>query len=214
MKLSDIAQAVIEGNSSLASRLVREALNQSLSPRAIFQEGLIPGMNEVGSKMSSGEYYIPEVLLSARAMKQAAAILKPFLSASGDEGQAGKIAIGTVRGDLHDIGKNLVIVMLEGAGFEVIDLGVDVSPDKIIATLKEVRVDIIGLSALLSVTMINMREVVHSLEAAGFRPGVKVMIGGAPVSRKFADEIGADGYAPDASSAVGLARSLMTAGGK
>jgi len=192
MKLSDLTQAVIEGNADLAKELTQKALDEGMSPLTIYKEGLIPGMEVVGKKMQAGEYYIPEVLLSARAMKQASGIVKPILAASESVRPLGKVVIGTVKGDLHDIGKNLVIAMLEGAGFEITDLGVDVPTDKFVNTVKEAGADILGLSALLSITMLNMKEVVDLLEADGSRKQVKIIIGGAPASQKFADEIGAE----------------------
>ncbi len=208
MKLSDLSQAVIEGNANLAKELTQKALDEGTAPLAIYQEGLIPGMGVVGKKMQAGEYYIPEVLLSARAMKQASAIVKPLLGDSSASSQ-GKVIVGTVQGDLHDIGKNLVISMLEGAGFEVVDLGVDVPTEKFVNAVKETGASVIGLSALLSITMLKMKEVIDSLQATGQRGDVKVMIGGAPASQRYADEIGADGYAADAGGAADLAKQLM-----
>ncbi len=208
MKLSDLSQAVIEGNANLAKELTQKALDEGTDPLAIYQEGLIPGMGVVGKKMHAGEYYIPEVLLSARAMKQASEIVKPLLSDSSASSQ-GKVIVGTVQGDLHDIGKNLVISMLEGAGFEVVDLGVDVPTEKFVNAVKETGASVIGLSALLSITMLKMKEVIDSLQATGQRGDVKVMIGGAPASQRYADEIGADGYAADAGGAADLAKQLM-----
>ncbi len=214
MKLADLSQAVIDGDQELAEKLTREALKQGIPARSIYQESLIPGMEVVGKKMQSGEYYIPEVLLSADVMKAATEIIKPTLTKSGGPKSIGKVVMGTVAGDLHDIGKNLVIIMLEGAGFEVTDIGVDNAPEKFVAAVEEKDPDIVGLSALLSVTMLNMKDVIKSLEKAGFRNRVKVMVGGAVVSQGFADEIGADGYARDAGGAVDVARSLMKAGGR
>jgi 5-methyltetrahydrofolate--homocysteine methyltransferase len=213
MILMDLSQAVIEGDTEKAEKLTREALKQAIPARRIYQEALIPAMEIVGKKMQSGEYYIPEVLLSADVMKAATEILKPFLVRSGGVKAIGKVVMGTVAGDLHDIGKSLVAIMLEGAGFEVHDIGVDNSPEKFIAAVEELNPDIVGLSALLSVTMLSMKDVVKSLEKAGFRKRVKVMVGGAPLSKSYADEIGADGYAGDASGAVELAKSLMKSGG-
>jgi len=213
MKLADLSQAVILGNAGLAEKLTREALKQGIPARNIYQEALIPGMEVVGKKMQSGEYYIPEVLLSADVMKAATEIIKPALLKAGAVRSAGKVVIGTVAGDLHDIGKNLVIIMLEGAGFEVTDIGVDNSPDRFLTAVEEINPDIVGLSALLSVTMLNMKAVIRSLEEAGFRKRVKVMVGGAPLSSGFAEEIGADGYARDAGGAVDLAKSLIKRGG-
>jgi len=213
MIIEDLSTAVIEGNTEAAEKLTREALKQGIPARRVYQEALIPAMEVVGKKMQSGEFYIPEVLLSADVMKAATEILKPSLAKGGGVKATGKVVMGTVAGDLHDIGKNLVIIMLEGAGFEVHDIGVDNSPEKFIAAVEEINPDIVGLSALLSVTMLNMKEVVRSLEKAGFRKRVKIMVGGAPLSRGFADEIGADGYARDAGGAVELAKSLMKSGG-
>jgi 5-methyltetrahydrofolate--homocysteine methyltransferase len=165
-------------------------------------------MAEVGRLFEEGEYFVPEMLISARAMKSAMAILKPHLT-SEQVGSAGKVAIGTVKGDLHDIGKNLVSLMLEGAGFQVVDLGSDVSPDKFVDAVKNNGVDIVAMSALLTTTMVNMKATVTALEEAGLRSKVKVMIGGAPVTDAFAKQVGADGYAPDASRAVAVAKVLL-----
>lgn len=214
MILEDLSKAVIEGETETAEKLTREALKQGIPARRIYQEALIPSMEIVGKKMQSGEYYIPEVLLSADVMKAATEILKPMLAKSGGVRATGKVVMGTVAGDLHDIGKNLVIIMLEGAGFEVHDIGVDNSPEKFIAAVEEVNPDIVALSALLSITMLNMKSVIDSLDKAGFRRSVKVMVGGAPLSQGFADEIGADGYARDAGGAVEVAKTLMNAGGR
>jgi 5-methyltetrahydrofolate--homocysteine methyltransferase len=213
MILADLSRAVIEGNDELAEKLTREALEQGIPARRIYQEALIPAMEVVGKKMQSGEYYIPEVLLSADTMKEATEILKPLITKSGGVKAIGKVVIGTVAGDLHDIGKNLVAIMLEGAGFEVHDLGVDNTPDKFIAAVEEINPDIVGLSALLSITMLSMKDIIKSLEKAGYRKRVRVMVGGAPLSQSYAAEIGADGYARDAGGAVELAKSLMKSGG-
>ena len=214
MILDDLSKAVIEGETETAEKLTREALKQGISARRIYQQALIPAMEIVGKKMQSGEYYIPEVLLSADVMKAATEILKPALAKDAAIKATGKVVMGTVAGDLHDIGKNLVVIMLEGAGFEVHDIGVDNSPEKFIAAVEEVNPDIVALSALLSVTMLNMKAVIESLDKAGFRRRVKVMVGGAPLSKGFADEIGADGYARDAGGAVEVAKELMNAGGR
>jgi 5-methyltetrahydrofolate--homocysteine methyltransferase len=214
MNLADLSQAVIDGDEAQAIKLTREALAQGIPARKIYQEALIPGMEVVGKKMQAGEYYIPEVLLSADVMKAATEIVKPTLGKTGGPRAAGKVVIGTVAGDLHDIGKNLVIIMLEGAGFEVHDIGVDNSPEKFVAAVEEINPDIVGLSALLSVTMLNMKGVIQALDKAGFRKRVKIMIGGAVTSQDFANEIGADGYARDAGGAVDVARKLIKAGGR
>ncbi len=213
MKLADLSQAVIAGDSELAEKLTREALEQGIPARSIYLDALIPAMEEVGKKMQLGEYYIPEVILSADVMKAATDIIKPMLVKSGAPRSAGKVVMGTVAGDLHDIGKNLVVIMLEGAGFEVKDIGVDNSPEKFLSAVEEVNPDIVGISALLSVTMLSMRDVISSLDKAGFRKRVKIMVGGAPLSPAFASEIGADGYARDAAGAVELAKSLIARGG-
>ncbi|MFC1847267.1 B12-binding domain-containing protein [Chloroflexota bacterium] len=209
MNLKDLSQAVINGDEELAIKYVNEALQAGTSAVTIYREGLIPGMNVVGEKMQSGEYFIPEVLISVEVMRKAHEVLKLIMSHSEARNIAGRVIIGTVQGDLHDIGKNLVIAMLEGSGFEVIDLGVDITPDKFVNTVRDVKPDILGLSALLSVTMLNMKSVIDALEKADLRNQVKVIVGGAPVSKEFADEIRADGYAPDAGSATLLAKKIV-----
>ena len=209
MNFEDLSQAVINGDEELAIRFVKEALQAGTGAITIYREGLIPGMNVVGEKMQSGEYFIPEALLSVEVMRKAHDLLKPIMSQSEAESNAGRVIMGTVQGDLHDIGKNLVIAMLEGSGFEVIDLGVDITPDKFINTVRDVKPDILGLSALLSVTMLNMKGVMDALEESGLRNQVSVIVGGAPVSKEFADSIKADGYAPDAGSAAILAKKII-----
>ena len=207
--LQALSQAVIEGNLEAAKRLTNEAVAAGTDPQIIFRQALVPAMDTVGQKMKAQEYYIPEVLLSARAMKGAAEILRPLIALNPDAQPTGRVVIGTVSGDLHDIGKNLVAMMLEGAGFEVTDLGTNVSPDKFAQTAKEKKADAIALSALLTTTMVRMSDVVKALEAQGIRKQVKVMVGGAPVTQRFADEIGADGYSPDAAGAADLAKSWV-----
>lgn len=199
--LASIAEALQRGDVGKVEELVRLALQEKLTPKDILENGLIKGMNIIGIKFKNNEIYVPEVLISARAMYAGMNILRPKLVETGVK-NIGKVAIGTVRGDLHDIGKNLVKMMLEGAGFEVVDLGVDVSADKFVSAVKELQPDIIGMSALLTTTMVNMLEVIKALESAGLRDKVKVMIGGAPVTQNYAEQIGADGYSPDAASAV------------
>lgn len=199
--LASIAEALQTGDVGKVEELIRLALEEELSPKEILENGLIKGMNVIGIKFKNNEIYVPEVLISARAMYAGMNILRPKLVETGVK-NIGKVAIGTVRGDLHDIGKNLVKMMLEGAGFEVVDLGVDVSADKFVAAVKEHQPDIVGMSALLTTTMVYMPEVIKSLEAAGLRDKVKVMIGGAPVTQNYAEQIGADGYSPDAASAA------------
>jgi 5-methyltetrahydrofolate--homocysteine methyltransferase len=206
--LKAIYESVVEGDNAGVQANVKSALEAGLPAGTILTDGLIAGMAEVGRLFEEGEYFVPEMLISARAMKSAMAILKPLLSA-GEVGAAGKVIIGTVKGDLHDIGKNLVSLMLEGAGFQVIDLGSDVSAEKFIEAAKEHTPDIIAMSALLTTTMVNMRSAITALEEAGLRGKVKIMIGGAPVTESFAQQIGADGYAADASRAVATAKSLL-----
>ncbi len=210
-KLQDITQAVIDGDAATAEKLTRQALAEGTSAASILRQALIPGMDKVGKLMQDEEYYIPEVLLSARAMKTASDILKPLIQAAGEQESLGRVVIGTVRGDLHDIGKNLVVMMLEGAGFEVVDLGINISPEQFVDKAVESKADIIGLSALLTTTMVGMRDVVDTLKKRGLRDKIKVMIGGAPVTKRFADEIGADGYAMEAASATEIARKLAKA---
>ena len=210
-KLQEITQAVVDGDAATAEKLTRQALAEGTSAASILRQALIPGMDKVGKLMQDEEYYIPEVLLSARAMKTASDILKPLIQAAGEQESLGRVVIGTVRGDLHDIGKNLVVMMLEGAGFEVVDLGINISPEQFVDKAVESKADIIGLSALLTTTMVGMRDVVDTLKKRGLRDKIKVMIGGAPVTKRFADEIGADGYAMEAASATEIARKLAKA---
>ena len=206
--LRRINEALIAMNEKKVKELVREALDKGVLAKEILNEGLIPGMDIVGEKMESGDMFIPEVLMSAKAMSAAVEILKPLL---GDEGltAAGKVVIGTVKGDLHDTGKNLVVMMLESAGFEVHNLGVDIGPEDFVKAIKEKEPDLLALSALLTTTMSVMTQTIDAVTESGLRERVKVMIGGAPVTQKFADEIGADGYAPDAGSANKLAKALL-----
>ncbi len=206
--LETIQNGVIEGNSVLVVTNVQAALDQGIAPSTILEQGLIAAMQEVGSLFEEGEYFVPELLVAARAMKAGSALLRPLLVAEDIE-PAGKVVIGTVRGDMHDIGKNLVGMMLEGAGFEVHDLGVNVAPDAFVDAVRNDRVDIIALSALLTTTMSNMEEVIRQLKQAGLRDKVKVLVGGAPVTEAFAQRIGADGFAPDASQTATLAKSLV-----
>jgi len=206
--LASIAEALQRGDAGKVEELVRLALQEKLTPKDILENGLIKGMNIIGVKFKNNEVYVPEVLIAARAMHAGMGVLRPKLVETGVK-NIGKVAIGTVRGDLHDIGKNLVKMMLEGAGFEVVDLGVDVSADKFVSAVKELQPDIVGMSALLTTTMVYMPEVIKSLEAAGLRDRVKVMIGGAPVTQNYAEQIGADGYSPDAASAAEDAKALI-----
>jgi 5-methyltetrahydrofolate--homocysteine methyltransferase len=206
--IQSIQENVINGQKAPVESLVRQALEAKLPPDEILNTGLIAAMKEVGARFEAGDFYVPEMLIAARAMQAGLAILKPYLVQGGIQ-SAGRVVIGTVKGDLHDIGKNLVSMMLEGAGFEIVDLGTDVPPEKFIAAIKENNAGLLGMSALLTTTMSNMKLVLAALKEAGVREQVKVMIGGAPVTESYAKEIGADGYAPDASRAVTLAKSLM-----
>ncbi|NIA29191.1 MAG: cobalamin-binding protein [Actinobacteria bacterium] len=206
--LEDLASCIISGNAPKSEELTRQALDEGIAPAGVLNNGLIAGMNVVGVKFKGNEFYVPEVLIAARAMKAGLKILRPKLAEAGVE-PIGKFVIGTIQGDLHDIGKNLVSMMLEGAGFEVIDLGVDVSPEKFADAIRENNATIIGLSALLTTTMVNMRSVIENLEKIGARDTVKIVVGGAPLTQNFADEIGADGYAADAASAVELVKSMV-----
>jgi len=207
-ELSKITQTLMEGDGQTLVTLVTEALEEGRAASEILNDELIGGMDMIGEKMGNGEMFIPEVLMTARAMSGAVEILKPHL-AEGESSSAGTIVVGTVKGDLHDIGKNLVVMMLESAGFEVIDLGVDVEPEIFVEAIKENKPDILGLSALLTTTMPMMKKTVESVHDAGIRENLKIMIGGAPVNQEFADEIGADAYAPDAGSASRMAKSII-----
>ncbi len=208
MKLQPLYDAVVEGDTPSTKKLTELALAEGVSPNDLLKDTLVPAMDEVGRLFETNEYFVPELLIAARAMKGAMEYIRPLLSVSGG-GIAGKVVIGTVRGDLHDIGKNLVAAMLEGGGFEVYDLGVDVSPERFIAAAKENNAQIVAMSALLTTTMPGMRNVIKAMEQDGIRSQVKVMIGGAPVTKQFATDIGADGFSDNASSAVRLARSLV-----
>lgn len=205
--IQTMQENVINGQRAEVEALVRQALDANIPPDEILNTGLIAAMKEVGARFEAGDFYVPEMLIAARAMQAGLAILKPHLVQSGVEA-VGKVVIGTVKGDLHDIGKNLVAMMLEGAGFEIIDLGTDAAPDKFVSAVKESNARVIGMSALLTTTMSNMKLVIARLKEAGLRDSIKVMVGGAPVTEAFAKEIGADGYAPDASRAVALAQRL------
>ncbi len=203
-----IADAVKAGRAKVVKTLVNEALAEGANPEALLNEGLVVGMNELGIMFKNNEVYVPEVLIAARAMKAGTEILKPLLAAANVQ-SLGKVAIGTVKGDLHDIGKNLVGMMLEGAGFTVIDLGVDVTPEQYVDAVANQGAHIVGMSALLTTTMPSIKDGIEALKAAGLRDKVRVMIGGAPVTQSFADEVGADGYSSDAASAADLAKELI-----
>jgi len=200
--------ALSQGKMDEAKRLTQEALDRGEPAEVILKDGLLQAMDRIGLKFKSGEFYIPEVLIAARAMHAAMAILKPILSKSTGT-MAVKVLIGTVKGDLHNIGKNLVIMLLEGGGFEVVDLGIDLPANKFIEAIKQHQPQVVGMSALLTTTMIEMKNTIKAIEWAGLKEKVKIIVGGAPVTEKFAKDIGADGYAPDAASAVDLVRSLL-----
>ncbi len=206
--LQSLAENIIKGNAPETEKLTIQALAENVSPEAVLKQRLIAGMSVVGVKFKANEFYVPEVLIAARAMKAGMKILQPKLVETGVK-PIGKVVIGTVKGDLHDIGKNLVSMMLEGAGFQVIDLGVDVSAEKFIASVKENKADAIGMSALLTTTMVNMKSTMDKMQEDGVRNSVKVFIGGAPVTQSYADEIAADGYASDAASSVGIIKDIL-----
>ncbi|MCW5980321.1 MAG: corrinoid protein [Bryobacteraceae bacterium] len=208
--LKKLYDAILNGDQKTAIAVTEAALAEKVDPQSLINEAMIPAMNEAGSKFECEEYFVPELLLAARAMKGSLALIRPLLAAAGAE-PVGRVIIGTVKGDLHDIGKNLVASMLEGGGFEVIDLGADVAVDKFVAAVKERNPHLICMSALLTVTMPAMKTTIQALREAGVRENVKVMVGGAPVTAEYASEIGADGYADNASAAVRKARELVAA---
>ncbi|MCX5884797.1 MAG: corrinoid protein [Proteobacteria bacterium] len=203
-----IVEGLSEGEADKTELLTQEALRQGVLPEIILKEGLIAAMNMIGERFKQGDLFVPEVLLAARAMQAGMNILKPRLIQTGIK-PLGRIIIGTVKGDLHDIGKNLVAMMLEGAGFEIIDLGIDTAPERFIQEVKDKKPQIVALSALLTTTLPMMKATIELLKAEGLEGTVKVLVGGAPLSQRYADEIGADGYAPDAVSAVAKARELL-----
>lgn len=209
--LQKISEELQKGNYEEVPKFVQEALNANIPPSKILSDGLVAGMDVVGEKFRRDEFFMPEVLISARAMQAGMNILRPKLIETGAK-LAGKIVLGTVKGDLHDIGKNLVGMLMEGAGFQVIDLGIDVPSERFVEAVKMNRPNILGLSSLLTTTMPKMKEVIESLVEAGVRGRVKVMVGGAPVTEKFAKDVGADAYAPEAASAVEKARELIGRG--
>ncbi|HVM62653.1 MAG TPA: corrinoid protein [Verrucomicrobiae bacterium] len=202
--------AILRGDAKTAKETTEEALAAGVEPFKLVQEWMVPAMAEVGRRFECSEYFVPELLLSARAMKTSLELIRPRLVASGAQ-PVGRVVIGTVQGDLHDIGKNLVAAMLEGGGFEVTDLGVNVTPDRFLASIKDKNAQIVALSALLTTTMPAMKTTIDALKQAGVRDRVKVLVGGAPITQKYADEIGADGYGETASSAVALARRVIAA---
>lgn len=207
--LQNIFNGILEGDRETVRSNVQQAIDAKMAPAVILNDGMVSAMAEVGKRFEEGEYYVPELLIAARAMKTGLVLLKPLLQQAKVKA-AGKVAAGTVKGDLHDIGKNLVCMMLEGAGFEIMDLGTDVSPDKFVDAVQNGKADIIAMSALLTTTMPNMQTTIEALKTAGLRSQAKVIIGGAPVTDSYARQIGADGYAADASRAVALAKSLMS----
>ena len=207
--MEQISKAVIEGQAEQIEQLTQAALDAGSSAEDILEQALVPGMDYVGGQMKAGEMFIPEVLLSARVMQMALTLLKPRFTEGGAH-MRGTVLVGTVQGDLHDIGKNLVGIMLEGAGFEVYDLGKDVSPDAFVAAVKERQPDIVAMSALLTTTMGNMSRTIRALKDAGLRGNVKVLVGGAPLTAAFAEEIEADGYGADAVTAVEMAKHFVS----
>jgi 5-methyltetrahydrofolate--homocysteine methyltransferase len=210
--LKILTDQLIVGQADQVSQLTRQSLEEGFEPLEILNSGLIPGMDEVGRRFKEGEMYVPDVLIAARAMRAGMDVLRPLLTQS-EVPSLGTVLLGTIQGDLHDIGKNLVGIMLEGAGFEVIDLGVDVSPQRFVEAVQEHQPRIIGMSALLTVTMMGMKKVLMDLQTAGLRDRIVAMVGGAPVTQAFAQEIGADGYAHDAVSAVSTAKDLVSQSG-
>ncbi|MCK4765261.1 MAG: corrinoid protein [Candidatus Aminicenantes bacterium] len=211
--LSKLYDAVVAGRIEAAGTLTRRALSGGSAPGTILNESLVPAMAEVGARFGRNEYYIPDMLISAEAMKTAMGILQPALVTAGVE-PVGSVAIGTIKGDLHDIGKNLVAAMLEGNGFQVFNLGMNVAPEQFAAAVKEHEVDLIAISALLTTTMINMKEVIDILDREGLREQVKVIIGGAPVTPDYAEKIGADGFSDNANGAVNLTKQLISGSGE
>ena len=205
--LEAVFEAVLEGDAESCRLLTEQGIREGLKPESLLGEALIPAMREVGARFERQEYYVPEMLVAARAMQAGLSVLRPLLVERNFKPMA-KVAIGTVRGDLHDIGKNLVGMMMEGAGLEVVDLGIDTSPERFVEAVRG-GAQVVGMSALLTTTMMNMRLVIQALTEAGLRQQVKVIIGGAPLNSAFAEEIEADGYAPDASQAVSLVKGLL-----
>lgn len=208
--MNDLYDAILNGDARKAHAATEAALAEGAQPLQIISESMIPAMDEVGRLFEAEEYFVPELLLAGRAMRSALDLLRPLMAAAGEK-LATRIVIGTVKGDLHDIGKNIVASMLEGSGFEVIDLGSDVAPEKFVAAVEERKPQVLCMSALLTVTMPAMKTTIEALAAAGLRGQVKVLIGGAPVTQQYAREIGADGYSENASGAVGVVRGLLAA---
>lgn len=210
MGLREIYEAVVVGDALAVEKLVQEAVEQGVSPKQIIAECLVPAMAEVGARFERAEFFVPEMLTASRAMEAGLGVLRPLM-VGAELGTAGRVVIGTVQGDVHDLGKNLVCTMLAGAGFEVEDLGADVAPERFVDAVRRDGTDIVAMSALMTTTMPAMGRTVDALVAAGLRQGVKVLLGGAPLSQEYGEEIGADGYAADASSAVRKAKDLLEA---
>lgn len=206
--LKPLHDAVLKGDVKTAKSVTEQAIKDGMEPMKLIQDYMMPAMREVGQRFECNEYFVPELLLSARAMKGALELLRPLL-AKGEAQPAGRVVVGTVKGDLHDIGKNLVAAMLEGGGFEVMDIGVNVTPEQFVTAVKQKQPQILALSALLTTTMAAMKDTIEALKKAGVRDQVKVLVGGAPVTQQFADEIGADGYGESAAAAANLARHVM-----
>ena len=206
-----LKQALIDGRAPQAKELTEKGLAEGIKAREFFPKAIIPAMDEVGRRMRECEYFIPEVLISARAARASSDIIRPLLVGDDAVKSAGTVVLGTVKGDLHDIGKNIVAMMLESAGFKIIDLGVDVPPEKIVEAVREHKANVVGLSALLTTTMVNMKAVIDALNSSGLRKQVKILVGGAPVTDAWASSIGADGFGKDAPAAVELARRLVAA---
>jgi corrinoid protein of di/trimethylamine methyltransferase len=210
--IAAMRQSVVDGDPDRAAELALQALAEGMDPLVAIEQGYVPGLRDVGEQFSCGEMYLPEMMLAARAMQKAVAVLEPEMAKTAQQRQVtGRVVIGTVKGDIHEIGKSLVAMMLSADGFEVHDLGVDVAPERFVAKAQEVGADIVAVSALLTTTMTGQRTVIDALADAGLRPGVKVLVGGAPVTRAWADQIGADGYGEDAVGAVKVARGLVGA---
>jgi len=205
----ELAVGVLRGEAPRVVELTREGLALGLTPDEILWQALIPGLEEVGRRFETGEFFVPEMLIAARAMQGALNIVKPLMLQAGNAKSLGKCVMGTIKGDMHDIGKNLCNIMLEGAGFQVIDIGVNAAPAKFVAAVQEHRPGLVGLSAFLTTTMPMFKVTIQALEAAGLRDGLKIMVGGAPVTQEYADKSGADGYARDASKTVSLAKQLL-----
>jgi len=206
--LKQLFEAVVNGDARTSQAVTQQALAEGIDPLLLVNDYMVPAMDEVGRRFESNEYFVPELLISARAMKAALDLIRPLLTARGDQ-PVGRVAIGTVKGDLHDIGKNLVASLLEGGGFEVFDLGVNVAPEKFIETVRQKNANIIAMSALLTTTMPSMKTTIEALKQAGVRDQVKVLVGGAPITQKYAEEIGADGYSENAVGAVALAKKAV-----